>query len=82
MAELNFSSEEIAAALRRNVEGVDTSASAEQVGYISEVGDGIAYITGLPNASVNEILEFESGVVGLALNLTEDSIGAVVLGNV
>jgi F-type H+-transporting ATPase subunit alpha len=82
MAELNFSSEEIAAALRRNVENLDTGVEAEQVGYIAEVGDGIAYITGLPNASVNEILEFESGVVGLALNLTEDSIGAVVLGNV
>ena len=82
MAELNFSAEEIAAALRRNVESVDTGVAAEQVGYISEVGDGIAYVTGLPGASVNEILEFESGVVGLALNLTEDSIGAVVLGNV
>jgi F-type H+-transporting ATPase subunit alpha len=81
MAELNFSPEEIAAALRRNVEGVDTGVDAEQVGYIAEVGDGIAYITGLPNASVNEILEFESGAVGLALNLTEDSIGAVVLGS-
>jgi F-type H+-transporting ATPase subunit alpha len=82
MAELNFSSEEIAAALRRNVEGVDVGASAEQVGYIAEVGDGIAYITGLPNAAVNEMLEFESGAVGLALNLTEESIGAVVLGDV
>ncbi len=46
------------------------------------MGDGIARVSGLPNASVNEILEFESGDVGLALNLDEDSIGAVVLGNV
>ncbi|HVC26159.1 MAG TPA: F0F1 ATP synthase subunit alpha, partial [Acidimicrobiales bacterium] len=51
-------------------------------GRIAEVGDGIARVTGLPHASVNELLEFENGVVGLALNLDEESIGAVVLGEV
>ena len=45
-----------------------------------EVGDGIARVSGLPDAAVNELLEFESGAVGLALNLDEDSIGAVILG--
>src|SRR6202035_5756151 len=44
--------------------------------------DGIARVTGLPNAAVNELLEFEGGITGLALNLDEDSIGAVVLGEV
>ena len=45
-----------------------------------EVGDGIARVAGLPNAAVNELLEFEGGALGLALNLEEDNIGAVVLG--
>jgi F-type H+-transporting ATPase subunit alpha len=52
------------------------------VGRITEVGDGIARVGGLPNAAVNELLEFESGAVGLALNLDEESIGCVVLGDV
>ena len=56
--------------------------STEQVGRIQEVYDGIARVTGLPNAAVNELLEFEAGITGLALNLDEDSIGAVVLGEV
>ena len=46
-----------------------------------EVGDGIATVSGLPETSVNELLEFEGGKLGLALNLDEDSIGAVVLGD-
>ena len=45
-----------------------------------EVGDGIARVAGLPETAVNELLEFEGGTLGLALNLDEDSIGAVVLG--
>jgi F-type H+-transporting ATPase subunit alpha len=53
-----------------------------QVGRVLEVGDGIARVSGLPDASVNELLEFESGTLGLALNLDEESIGAVVLGEV
>src|SRR5919112_214927 len=56
--------------------------SAAQVGRVLEVGDGIARISGLPDAAVNELLEFEGGAVGLALNLDEESIGAVVLGDV
>ena len=53
---------------------------AEQIGRIIEVGDGIARVSGLPRAAVNELLEFEDGTVGLAMNLDEESIGAVVLG--
>src|SRR5487761_2056630 len=73
MAELTISADDIVEALSRGV-------SAEQVGRVSEVGDGIAYVTGLPGAAVNELLEFENGALGLALNLNEASIGAVVLG--
>jgi F-type H+-transporting ATPase subunit alpha len=82
MAELNFNAADIAAALERNVTSLNNDVAAEQVGRIAEVGDGIARVTGLPHASVNELLEFENGVVGLALNLDEESIGAVVLGEV
>jgi F-type H+/Na+-transporting ATPase subunit alpha len=70
----------ITAALRRRLEGFTPSMSAAQVGRIAEVGDGIARVSGLPDAAVNELLEFEGGTVGLALNLDEESIGAVILG--
>jgi F-type H+-transporting ATPase subunit alpha len=82
MAELSINANDIADALRRNVEGFTPGVSTEEVGRIRDVGDGIVRITGLPNVAVNETLEFEGGVVGLALNLDEDSIGAVVLGDV
>ncbi|MGH9087822.1 MAG: F0F1 ATP synthase subunit alpha [Acidimicrobiales bacterium] len=82
MAELTIDADEITAALRRHVAEYVPTVGAEQVGRIVEVGDGIARVSGLPGAAVNELLEFEDGTLGLALNLDEDSIGAVVLGNV
>jgi len=82
MAELTISADEITEALRRNVDEYTPDVGAEQVGRIVEVGDGIARVSGLPNVAVNELLEFEDGTVGLALNLDEDTIGAVVLGGV
>jgi len=81
MPELTINADDIAAALARNVSDFTAGTEVEQVGHIAEVGDGIARVTGLPGATVNELLEFENGVVGLALNLDEESIGAVVLGN-
>jgi F-type H+-transporting ATPase subunit alpha len=81
MAELTLSAADIAAALTRNLEGFEPSLEARTVGRVSEIGDGIARVTGLPDAAVNELLEFEDGTVGLALNLDEASIGAVVLGD-
>jgi F-type H+-transporting ATPase subunit alpha len=82
MAELTFeiNSDDIASALRSSLEGYTPEVSSGQVGTVDEVGDGIARVAGLPGASVNELLEFEGGVLGLALNLDEDTIGAVVLG--
>ena len=82
MAELTLSAADIAAALTKNLEGFEPSLEARTVGRVAEVGDGIARVSGLPDAGVNELLEFEDGTVGLALNLDEDSIGAVVLGDV
>jgi len=82
MAELTISAADIASALKSNLEGFEPSLEARTVGRVAEVGDGIARVSGLPDAAVNELLEFEDGSVGLALNLDEFSIGAVVLGNV
>ncbi len=82
MTELTISPEEITDALRRNVAEYTPIVATEQVGRIVEVGDGIARVSGLPSAAVNELLEFEDGTLGLALNLDEDTIGAVVLGEV
>jgi F-type H+-transporting ATPase subunit alpha len=82
MAELTISAADIASALKSNLEGFEPSHEARTVGRVSAVGDGIARVSGLPDAAVNELLEFEDGSVGLALNLDETSIGAVVLGDV
>ena len=82
MAELTINAADIGEALRRNVAGFTTAVTTEQVGRILEVFDGIARVSGLPGAAVNELLEFEGGELGLALNLDEESIGAVILGEV
>jgi F-type H+/Na+-transporting ATPase subunit alpha len=82
MPELTIDPDEITEALRRHVAEYVPAPGAEQIGRIVEVGDGIARVSGLPGAAVNEVLEFEDGTLGLALNLDEDTIGAVVLGDV
>ncbi len=81
MAELTINADEITAALRRHVDEYVPEVGTEQVGRIVEVSDGIARVTGLPGAAVNEILEFEDGTTGLALNLDEETIGTVILGS-
>ena len=82
MTELTISATEITDALRKYVTDFNPAVGAEQVGRIVEVGDGIARVSGLPGAKVNELLEFEDGTLGLAMNLDEETIGAVVLGSV
>jgi F-type H+/Na+-transporting ATPase subunit alpha len=81
MSELTLSASEIAAAITKGLEGYTPSVEARTVGRVAEIGDGIARVSGLPDCAVNELLEFEDGSVGLALNLDEDSIGVVVLGD-
>jgi F-type H+-transporting ATPase subunit alpha len=80
MAELTINTDDITAALRSNLDGFQPSVEQTQVGRVLEVGDGIARVSGLPDAAVNELLEFEGGTLGLALNLDEESIGCVILG--
>ena len=83
MPPLTINADEIAAALREHVEIVHAqSRGRRRSGAVLEVGDGIARVAGLPDIAVNELLEFDGGTLGLALNLDEDSIGAVVLGQV
>jgi F-type H+-transporting ATPase subunit alpha len=80
MAELTINAVDIASALRKHVESFTPSTERLTVGRVLDVADGVARVHGLPSAAVNELLEFEGGVLGLALNLDEDSIGAVILG--
>ncbi|CAB4819919.1 MAG: F0F1 ATP synthase subunit alpha [Actinobacteria bacterium] len=82
MAELTISANEITEALKRHVADYTPEVGAEQVGRIVEVADGIARVSGLPGAALNELLEFEDGTLGLAMNLDEDTVGSVVLGSV
>jgi F-type H+-transporting ATPase subunit alpha len=82
MTELTISAAEITDALRKHVSDFNPAVGAEQVGRVVEVGDGIARVSGLPSAQVNELLEFQDGTLGLAMNLDEETIGAVVLGSV
>ena len=82
MSELTINTADIAETIRKNLDGFTPSLEESQVGRVLEVGDGIARVSGLPDAAVNELLQFESGTFGLALNLDEGSIGAVVLGEV
>ncbi|MDJ0954499.1 MAG: F0F1 ATP synthase subunit alpha [Acidimicrobiia bacterium] len=81
MADLTLTPEDITGALRRNLEGWSPSVEAETVGYVDSVGDGVARVVGLPNVMTSELLEFPGGLTGVALNLDEDSIGCVIMGD-
>jgi F-type H+-transporting ATPase subunit alpha len=81
MAELTISSEEIRGALDRYLEAYTPTTTREEVGTVTEAGDGIARVEGLPSTMSQELLEFEDGTVGVALNLDVREIGVVVLGD-
>ncbi|MBU1865037.1 MAG: F0F1 ATP synthase subunit alpha, partial [Actinobacteria bacterium] len=80
MSELTIDPQEIAAALRTHLADWTPGLEAETIGEIISIGDGVARISGLPNAMASELLEFPGGLIGVALNLEEDSIGAVIMG--
>jgi F-type H+-transporting ATPase subunit alpha len=81
MAELTIRPDEIRDALARFVEEYEpTDVAREEVGTVTECGDGIARVEGLPSCMANELLEFENGVRGIALNLDIREIGVVILG--
>ncbi|GAA4400362.1 F0F1 ATP synthase subunit alpha [Tsukamurella soli] len=81
MAELTISSDDVKGAIEQYVSTFEADASREEIGLVADTSDGIAHVTGLPGAMANELLEFPGGVLGVALNLDEDEIGAVILGN-
>jgi len=81
MAELTISADEIRSAIQNYVSEYDTDVSREEVGIVTEAGDGIARVEGLPSVMTNELLEFEGGVRGLALNLDVREVGVVVMGD-
>src|SRR6478609_4054325 len=81
MAELTISADEIRSALENYVSSYTPEASREEVGLVAETGDGIARVEGLPSAMANELLEFEGGTLGIALDLDVRDIGVVILGD-
>jgi F-type H+/Na+-transporting ATPase subunit alpha len=81
MAELTLNTDDITSALRSNLAGWSPSLESETMGYVTSVGDGVARVAGLPKAMASELLEFPGGLLGVALNLDEDSIGAVIMGD-
>ncbi|NNF68261.1 MAG: F0F1 ATP synthase subunit alpha, partial [Acidimicrobiia bacterium] len=80
MSELTLDPGAISQALRHNLEGWSPAMESGTVGYVTSVGDGVARVEGLPNVMASELLEFPGGLIGVALNLDEDSIGAVLMG--
>lgn len=80
MKHLSIRPEEISTLIRSQIEQYKSEIEVAEVGTVIQVGDGIARVHGLENAMANELLEFENGVFGLALNLEESNVGVVILG--
>ncbi|ETB12945.1 F0F1 ATP synthase subunit alpha [Mycobacterium avium subsp. paratuberculosis 08-8281] len=81
MAELTISADDIQSAIEEYVGSFTSDTSREEVGTVVDAGDGIAHVEGLPSVMTQELLEFPGGVLGVALNLDEHSVGAVILGD-
>src|SRR5207244_13087553 len=73
--------EEISTILRKEIAGADQALRMESVGTVLSVGDGIARIYGLENVMAAELVEFPNQIMGMALNLEEDSVGVVIFGD-
>jgi F-type H+-transporting ATPase subunit alpha len=80
MAELTISASDIEGAIESYVSSFEAGTGREEIGTVIDTGDGIAHVEGLPSVMTQELLEFAGGVLGVALNLDEHSIGAVILG--
>ncbi|MFZ0906943.1 MAG: F0F1 ATP synthase subunit alpha [Mycobacterium sp.] len=81
MAELTISAEDIQGAIEEYVSSFTSDTAREETGTVIDTGDGIAHVEGLPSVMTQELLEFPGGVLGVALNLDEHSVGAVILGD-
>jgi len=76
----NIKASEVSEVLLQQLHGIDNSTHFDEVGTVLTIGDGVARIYGLRNAEMNELLEFENGVMAIVMNLEEDNVGAVLLG--
>jgi F-type H+-transporting ATPase subunit alpha len=81
MAELTIAADDIQGAIEEYVSGFTAATAREEIGTVIDAGDGIAHVEGLPSVMTQELLEFPGGVLGVALNLDEHSVGAVILGD-
>jgi F-type H+-transporting ATPase subunit alpha len=81
MAQLTISPDDITTALREHVESWSPSLEQETVGYVTSVADGVARVSGLPNAAASELMEFPGGLLGVTLNLDEEDLGVVLMGD-
>ena len=81
MAELTISADDIQGAIQDYVSSFEADTGREEIGTVIDAGDGIAHVEGLPSVMTQELLEFAGGVLGVALNLDEHSVGAVILGD-
>ena len=73
---------EISDILKKQLDEVDSKINFEEVGTVLEVGDGVAHVYGLENVRSSELIEFENGVHGVAMNLEESNVGVILLDNV
>src|SRR5690606_22518632 len=78
---LDIKSDEISAILREQLSNFNNAADLEEIGTVLQVGDGIARVYGLNNVRSGELVEFENGVMAIALNLEEDNVGVVLMGD-
>jgi len=76
-----FRVEDIAAAIKREIEAFEAPLEAVDVGTVAEVGDGIARLEGLAGAMASELVEFENGVMGIVFNLEKDNVGVIIMGD-
>ena len=78
---MELKAEEITSVIRKEIGNYEKDLKMESVGTVLQIGDGVARIHGLEKCKASELLEFEDGVYGIALNLEQDSVGAVLLGD-
>jgi F-type H+-transporting ATPase subunit alpha len=80
MSDLTITADQITESLRTQLEGWEPDVSKETVGYVTSIADGVARVRGLPSVMASELLEFPGGLIGVALNIDEDDLGVVFLG--
>jgi F-type H+-transporting ATPase subunit alpha len=78
---MDLNPSEVTSVLKQEIEGFESRTKKSNVGTVLQVGDGVARVHGLDECMMNELIEFPNGIFGVALNLEEDNVGAVLLGN-